>query len=121
MKTFQYFADNRWHDPASGQYFDSENPAIGEVWARVPDCNGDDVNRAGAAARAAFYDGPWGRLLPAERGRMLRRIGDVISKHADRLGEIETRDNGKLPKNITPSLKPDAWQVDSWNYYAGHV
>ena len=50
---------------------------------------------------------------------MLRRIGDAISRHADRLGEIETRDNGKLAKNITPSLKPDAWQVDSWHYYAG--
>ena len=41
------------------------------------------------------------------------RIGDTISRHADRLGEIETRDNGKLPKNITPSLA-GAWQVDSF-------
>lgn len=119
MQTFQYFVANAWCDPASGEYFDSENPANGEVWARVPDCNSDDVARAVAAAKSAFYDGPWGRMLPAERGRMLRRIGDVISKHAERLGEIETRDNGKLPKNITPSLKPDAWQVDSFHYYAG--
>lgn len=119
MKTFQYFADNAWHDPDSGQYIVSENPAIGEVWAQVPDCNQADVDRAVAAAKAAFYNGPWGRMMPAERGRVMRRIGDVISQHADRLGEIETRDNGKLPKNITPSLKPDAWQVDSWHYYAG--
>ena len=119
MKTFQYFVGNAWHDPASGQFIDSENPAIGEVWARVPDCNQADVERAVAAARAAFHEGPWGRMMPAERGRQLRRIGDVISKHADRLGEIETRDNGKLPRNITPSLKPGAWQVDSWHYYAG--
>ena len=60
MKTFQYFIANGWHDPASGQYFDSENPAIGEVWAQVPDCNQDDVDRAVAAAKAAFYEGPWG-------------------------------------------------------------
>ncbi|MCY3768697.1 MAG: aldehyde dehydrogenase [Gammaproteobacteria bacterium] len=119
LKTFQYFAHNEWHDPASGKYFDSENPTIGEVWSQVPDCNQDDVNRAVAAAKAAFYDGPWGKMLPAERGRILRRIGEVISKHADRLGAVETRDNGKLAKNITPSLKPDAWQVDSWSYYAG--
>lgn len=119
MKTFLYFADNAWHDPDSGQYIVSENPAIGEVWAQVPDCNQADVDRAVAAAKAAFYNGPWGRMMPAERGRVMRRIGDVISQHADRLGEIETRDNGKLPKNITPSLKPDAWQVDSWHYYAG--
>ena len=119
MKTFQYFVDNAWHVPASGQYFDSEDPTIGEVWARVPDCNREDVDVAVAAAKAAFYDGPWGKLLPAERGRMMRRIGDVISKHADRLGAIETRDNGKLAKNITPSLRDGAWQVDSWHYYAG--
>ncbi len=119
MRRFRFFAGNDWHTPSSGQYVDSENPATGEVWALVPDCNSEDVNRAVAAAKAAYYDGPWGRMLPAERGRLLRRMGDVISKHAERLGEIETRDNGKLPKNITPSLKPDAWQVDSFHYYAG--
>ncbi|MEM7426328.1 MAG: aldehyde dehydrogenase [Pseudomonadota bacterium] len=119
MRTFSFFANNEWHQPSSGEYFDSENPATGEVWARVPDCREVDVAHAVSAARAAYYDGPWGRLMPAERGRLLRRIGDVISKHADRLGEIETRDNGKLPANITPSLKPEAWQVDSFHYYAG--
>lgn len=119
LRTFQYFTDNRWHAPARGEYFDSENPATGEVWARVPDCGLEDVKRAVAAARAAFHDGPWGRMMPAERGRVLRRIGDVISKQAARLGEVETRDNGKLPRNITPSLEQDAWQVDSWHYYAG--
>ena len=119
MKDYQYFVNNAWHNPASGQYIDSENPANGETWARVPNCNSDDVNRAVAAAKAAFYEGPWGRMLAAERGRLMRRMGDVISKHADHLGEVETRDNGKLPKNITPSLKPNAWQVDSFHYYAG--
>ena len=119
MKDYQYFANNNWHTPQSGQYFDSENPANGEVWARVPDCNGDDVNRAVTAAKTAFYEGPWGRMMPAERGRLMRRMGDVISKHADYLGSVETRDNGKLPKNIIPSLQPEAWQVDSFHYYAG--
>jgi len=119
MKTYQYFVNNNWYEPTSGQYIESENPANGEVWARVPDCNGDDVKLAVAAAKAAYYEGPWGRMMPAERGRLMRRIGEVISKHADHLGKIETRDNGKLPKNITPSLKPEAWQVDSFHYYAG--
>lgn len=119
MRTYKYFANNQWYDPASGKYLESENPANGKVWARVPDCNPLDVARGVSAAKNAFYDGPWGKMLAAERGRMLRRIGDVISKHADRIGQIETRDNGKLPKNITPSLKPEAWQVDSFHYYAG--
>ena len=44
MKTYQYYAGGNWHDPATGQWIDSENPALGEVWARVPDCNADDIN-----------------------------------------------------------------------------
>ncbi|MAK18339.1 MAG: carnitine dehydratase, partial [SAR116 cluster bacterium] len=100
-------------------YFKSENPATGDVWARVPDCRAADIERAVAAAGRAFYDGPWGRMLPAERGRYLRRIGDVISANAERLGQVETRDNGKLPHHITPGLLGGGWSVDSWHYYAG--
>ncbi len=119
MKTFKYFVNNQFVQPQSGQYIDSENPATGEVWAQIPNCGESDVNRAVEAAKAAFYDGQWGKMMPAQRGRVLRRMGDVISRHADRLGNIETHDNGKLPGNITPSLRADAWQVDSFHYYAG--
>ena len=118
MRTFQYFVGNAWWNPASGQYFDSENPANGQVWAQVPDCNAEDVDHAVTAARSAYYDGPWGKLHPAERGRMLRRIGDTISRHAQRLAEIETRDNGRVP-SAASSLESGAWQVDSFHYYAG--
>ena len=119
LRKFQYFVNNNWCDPISGKYFQSENPANGEDWAKIPDCTKADINNAVLAAKAAFYEGPWGSMHSSERGRILRRIGDVISKHADRLGAIETQDNGKLPKMITPGLKADQWQVDSWHYYAG--
>ena len=117
-RTYQYFSNNKWHSPVAGGYFDSENPANGEVWARLPDCRKPDVDNAVGAAKSAFDEGPWGRMMPAERGRLLRRIGDVISKHADRLGAVELRDNGRLP-NIAPGLGQGGWQVDSWHYYAG--
>ena len=117
MRQYQYYAGGQWHDPASGQWLDSEDPASGMVWARIPDCNAEDVDRAVKAAHECFYHGPWGRMHPAQRGRLIRRIGDAIVKHADRLGEVETRDNGKLPKNITPSLT--SWQTESFYYYAG--
>ena len=117
MRQYQYYAGGQWHDPASGRWIDSENPASGEVWARIPDCNAEDVDRAVKAAHECFDQGPWGRMHPAQRGRLIRRIGDAIVKHADRLGEVETRDNGKLPKNITPSLT--SWQTESFYYYAG--
>ena len=74
MKTYQFYAGGNWHDPASGQWIDSENPALGEVWARVPDCNEDDIDRAVQEARGCYYQGPWGRMQPAERGRVISRI-----------------------------------------------
>ena len=118
MKTYQYYAAGTWHEPASGQWIDSENPALGEVWARIPDCNAEDVNRAVQAARQCFYHGPWSRMNASDRGRLLRRIGDVIVKTRPASGcGGKPRDNGKLAKNITPSLK--SWQTDSFYYYAG--
>ena len=117
IKTYKYYADNKWHDPSSGQYFESEDPSIGKVWAKLPDCNAVDVNIAVKSAKKAYYDGPWGKIHPSERGRILNRIGDIIAKNAERIGQIETKDNGKLPKNITPSLT--SWQTESFYYYAG--
>jgi aldehyde dehydrogenase (NAD+) len=50
METYAYYADNKWRQPASGEYFDSENPYSGETWARIPRCDEKDVNLAVQAA-----------------------------------------------------------------------
>jgi aldehyde dehydrogenase (NAD+) len=94
METYAYYADNKWRQPASGEYFDSENPYSGETWARIPRCDEKDANLAVQAAYRAYHEGPWGRMSPSERGEMVRRLGDAVARHADRLAEIETRDNG---------------------------
>ena len=54
VKSYHYFADNRWHEPASRTWFDSFNPTTGEVWAYIPRCNAEDIDRAMQAAHAAF-------------------------------------------------------------------
>ena len=115
---FPYFADNQWHQPAGGQWIDSENPADGRVWAQVPDCGEADVDRAVQAAKAAFYDGHGAGCCPPSAAGCCRRIGDLISEKADELGAVELRDNGRTG-NIAPGLKQGGWQVDSWHYYAG--
>jgi aldehyde dehydrogenase (NAD+) len=119
MKVYNCFINNKWVKPETGKWFYSENPANAENWAKVPDCNYNDVNSAVKSAKKAFYDGEWSKISTAQRGRYLRKIGEIISKYSDLLGEIETKDNGKLPKNITPSLKEGEWLVDSWHYYGG--
>ncbi len=117
MKIYQYSAGGVWRDPASGAWIDSENPATGEVWARIPDCGPEDVDHAVAAARAAFENGDWPRLSAAETGRALTCVAAVIRANAGPLAEIETRDNGKLPGQIRPGL--EGGLAGFFDYYAG--
>jgi len=117
LRTFQYFAGNRWCDPQNGEWFDSENPATGEAWAKIPRCTEADVDAAVRAAHRCFSEGPWPKMNAAERGRVLRRLGDTLITHADELGAVETTDNGKRTRDITPGLK--TWLADSFTYYAG--
>ena len=91
----QLFIGGRWADAASGKTFETPDPATGETLARVAEGDAEDIDRAVRSARAAFEDGPWGRLTPSERGRIIWRIGDLILEHADELAQLESLDNGK--------------------------
>ena len=89
------FINGQWVDAASGKTFETPNPATGETLARVAEGDAEDINRAVRAARRAFEEGPWGRMTPSERGRIIWRIGDLILEHADELAQLESLDNGK--------------------------
>src|SRR5690349_10860793 len=69
----------------SGRLFESQNPYTGETWAEMARGGKADVDRAVAAASAAFPD--WSRMRPSARGRLLFRLADLILDHADRLAE----------------------------------
>jgi phenylacetaldehyde dehydrogenase len=85
-----------WVDAASGETFETVNPATEEVLARVARGGAVDIDRAVRAARAAFEDGsPWRRMTPSDRGRLIHRVGDLILEHADELAMLESLDNGK--------------------------
>jgi 4-guanidinobutyraldehyde dehydrogenase/NAD-dependent aldehyde dehydrogenase len=100
----QAFIDGRYTDAASGATFDCINPATGKLLARVAAGDQEDVNRAVAAARAAFRKGSWANLPPVERKRILQRFADLISAHTEELALLETLDMGKP---IRDSLKGD--------------
>ena len=103
--SFQMLIDGDWVDSSDGATFDSINPATGDVWARIPSATADDVNRAVAAAkRAGDNGGAWGTMSPTERGHCLRRLGDLLVARSEELGEIETRDTGKM-------FKETRWQA----------
>ncbi|NNC79648.1 MAG: aldehyde dehydrogenase [Acidimicrobiales bacterium] len=79
---------------ASGKTFATINPATGEELAQIADCDSVDVDRAVAAARAAF-DGPWGHMSQGDRKRLMLRFATLIEAHATELATIETLEGGK--------------------------
>jgi phenylacetaldehyde dehydrogenase len=113
----QMFINGQWVDTASGKTFETPNPATGETLARVAEGDAEDINRAVRAARSAFDDGPWGRMTPSERGRIVWKVGDLILEHVDELAQLESLDNGK------PFLVAQAADVplaaDLFHYMAG--
>jgi phenylacetaldehyde dehydrogenase len=91
----QLFINGQWSDAASGKTFETPDPATGETLARIAEGDAEDINRAVKAARKAFDEGPWSRMTPSERGRIIWRIGDLILEHTDELAQLESLDNGK--------------------------
>ena len=110
------FINGQWTDAASGKSFETPNPATGETLARVAEGDAEDINRAVRAARAAF-DGPWSRMTPSERGRIIWRIGDLILAHTDELAQLESLDNGKPFAVAQAADVPLA--ADLFHYMAG--
>ncbi len=92
----------KWVDAQSGKTFPSVNPTNGSDLGEVALGDAADVDLAVAAARKAF-DGPWGRMLPAERQRILLRVADLIDQHAEEIALLDTLDMG-MPLNISRYL-----------------
>ncbi len=89
------FIDGRFVDAASGKRFDCVSPIDGKVLTQVAAGDKEDVDRAVAAARAAFEDGRWSRLAPAKRKKVLLRWAELLEQHATELALLETLDMGK--------------------------
>lgn len=90
----QVLIGGRLQDAASGETFESIDPATEQAIGRVASGDKEDIDRAVAAARKAF-EGPWSRVKPNERARLLLRLADLIEAHGDELALIETLDVGR--------------------------
>ena len=91
----QAFIGGRYVDAADGRTFDCTSPIDGRLLTRVARCDEEDVDRAVRAARAAFEDGRWSDLAPAQRKRILQRFAGLIEEHQAELALLETLDMGK--------------------------
>ncbi len=109
--------DGKWVPAQSGKRFDVVDPATGGVIAAVAEGDKADIDAAVAAAKRAFETGPWGRISPSERGRIIHRIGDLIYENLDLLAEIEAIDNGK-PKAVARAADVTL-SADMFHYMSG--
>jgi len=115
MHQYQHFIGGAESAPAEGEYFDTENPYTGEVWAQIAKGTAADVDRAVTAAKTAF-EGDWGALTATARGKLLNELARLIEVEAPRLAEIEVRDNGKLIAEMSAQTK---YMAEWYRYYGG--
>jgi aldehyde dehydrogenase (NAD+) len=107
--------NGQWVEPVSGKYYDDPNPSTGETIARVAEGSAEDVDRAVKAARAAFPK--WAAMHPADRGKLVTRLGQLVHDNRQQLAEIDAIDAGKP---VTNSLRVDIpAAVDCYEYYGG--
>src|SRR3954449_2167691 len=98
MRDYRMLIGGEWVEAASGETFETVNPFTGRAWATVPRAGAADADAAVRAAQGALPD--WRRRPPVERGRLLRRLAELIAEHASRIAVVETTDNGKLIREM---------------------
>ena len=111
----QHYIDGEFVDSISGATFDVLEPAGNTVYTTAAAGQKEDIDRAVAAATAAFENGPWPRMLPRQRSRILNRIADLVEAQDARLAELETFDTG-LP--ITQALGQAQRAAENFRFFA---
>ena len=113
-RRFANHVNGKDQDGRQGETFESINPTTGAAFGRFVNRVPADVDAAVQADRVAF-DGPWRKLSPTRRGRLLMRWGDLITENAEKIATIETEQNGKL----IGEMRIQARVVQDWLYYFG--
>ncbi|HEV3437707.1 MAG TPA: aldehyde dehydrogenase family protein [Gemmata sp.] len=107
----------KWVASASGKTFPTLNPTSGETICNIAEGDKADIDLAVKAARHAFESGPWSKMNPSDRSRLLHKLADAIEAHSKELAELESLDNGKP---ITDALTADLpLTIQCYRYYAG--
>jgi 5-carboxymethyl-2-hydroxymuconic-semialdehyde dehydrogenase len=114
--TITHFINGAFVEMPGGRTFETLNPATNEPIASVAAGGAAEINQAVAAARQAFDDGPWRRMLVKERARALSRIADLIDRHTDDIAYLETLDTGLALAQTRKTQAPRA--ADNFRFFA---
>ena len=111
----QHFINGEFVDSANGATFDVQEPVTNENYATVASAQPEDVDRAVAAAKDAFQNGPWPTMLPRERSRVLHKIADIVESRDEELALLESYDSG-LP--ITQAKGQARRAAENFRFFA---
>ena len=117
MGEYKLLINGELVNSSSGKTVDDIGPASGQSIAQVPESSVEDVNRAVAAARAAFDDGRWSSLPHGARAATLEKLASLLEAHAGELAELDSQDAGKPIKLARDSDIPFA--IDNFHFFAG--
>ncbi len=111
----QHYIDGEFVDSADGATFDVLDPVSNETYLQCAAGKKADIDSAVEAAKRAFAEGPWPKMLPRERSRILHKIADVVESRDARLAELESFDSG-LP--ITQALGQARRAAENFRFFA---
>ncbi|RQM48157.1 aldehyde dehydrogenase family protein [Paraburkholderia bannensis] len=115
MEEAKHFIGGAWRAPANGETLAALDPSTGQPFAQLARGNAADIDAAVQAARAA-YEGIWGALSAAERGRLLFKLSGLVAQHQEALAQLEAQDTGKPLKQA----RADAAALARYfEFYAG--
>lgn len=112
------YIDGEWVLSSAGLTRDILNPADGSVIGVVTEGTVEDVRKAVAAAKRAFYEDGWMETPPIERARLMFALADELEKNAEEFARVETLDNGK---SLRETLCDVSDAVACFRYYAGYA
>jgi len=111
---YDHLIGGRYEEPASGEYFITEDPSSGTEISRVAEGTQEDVDRAVKAAKSSFET--WKNTDPAERGELVHNVGQLIRENLDRIAYVESKDQGKPLSQAQKDIEGAAYYFE---YYAG--
>ena len=113
----QLLIGGEWVDAKSGKIFDVFDPATGRPIAKAAEGDAADIDAAVAAARRAFESGPWARMSPLERSKLIYRLGDALEANAEEFAALEALDNGKPIRDARAIDVPGSYEM--FRYMSG--
>jgi aldehyde dehydrogenase (NAD+) len=121
MQEFKLYIDGEFCDARSGRSMESINPATEEPFALVARAGREDTQRAIAAARRAFDEGPWPRMSQAERAKILNQVADGLEKETQQLATLEAMDAGGTIRKTSGDMAMATMQLRAFAEMAEQV